>query len=132
MLAITGFHHVTVPTADALSSGDWYTRVFGFVGVLVEERENAVEAVLLEHPSGGVLYLRQAPRQAAALRGFGLVGLGVETCADLSRWADHLTGLGVRHHGVRRAHLGWALTLVGPDEILIQLHTRERLSGEDM
>jgi catechol 2,3-dioxygenase-like lactoylglutathione lyase family enzyme len=47
---LTGVHHVTVPTSDPLAASDWYVRVFDFAALLMEERENEVVAVLLQHP----------------------------------------------------------------------------------
>ena len=129
---IMGFHHVTIPTVNASSSSDWYVRVFGFATVLVAEEENGVVAVLLEHPSGVRLYLRQAPEQATALRGIGILGLAVPDRACLLQWAQHLTGLGVDHGNVHWAHLGWALTVVDLNGMRIQLHTRETVSSEDI
>ena len=32
--------------------------------------------------------------------------------------------------GVHQAHLGWAVTVTGPDLVRIQLHTEEGPSGE--
>jgi catechol 2,3-dioxygenase-like lactoylglutathione lyase family enzyme len=132
MPAIIGLHHITVPTTDPVDSGDWYARLFGFTSLLVEEREDEVVAVLLEHAAGARLYLRKAPDQVAALRGFTLLGLAVSNRAALLQWAEYLTELGVDHSGPHEAHLGWALTVSGPDGLRIQLHTREALSGEGM
>jgi glyoxylase I family protein len=105
---ITGLHHLSVPAADPLAASDWYATVFGFICVLIEEREDEVTAVLLEHPSGAQLLLRPTPgQQSAALSEFG------STVADrtaLLDWADHLTGLNIEHSTVHRADLGWALT----------------------
>jgi hypothetical protein len=36
----------------------------------------------------------------------------------------------VEHNGVHQAHLGWAVTVTGPDLVRIQLHTEEGPSGE--
>jgi catechol 2,3-dioxygenase-like lactoylglutathione lyase family enzyme len=88
---ILGFHHVTMPTADALRSGDWYARVFGFSTVLVIEEESCVVAVLLEHPSGVRLYLREAPDQVGAWRGLGLLGLAVPDRDSLVAWDKYLS-----------------------------------------
>jgi catechol 2,3-dioxygenase-like lactoylglutathione lyase family enzyme len=129
---ILGFHHVTMPTADALRSSDWYARVFGFSTVLVIEEESCVVAVLLEHPSGVRLYLRQAPDRVGAWRGLGLLGLAVPDRDSLVEWDKYLTELSVDHGGIHWAHLGWALTVVDSDGMRIQLHTREAVSSEDL
>ena len=57
---LTGVHHVTVPTNDPLAGTDWYVQVFGFSALLMEESENEVAAVLLQHPCGVRLLLRRA------------------------------------------------------------------------
>jgi len=57
MVQISGFHHVTLPTRDVELSGDWHERVFGFERVPIEEDEDQVRAVMLEHPEGMLLAL---------------------------------------------------------------------------
>jgi len=58
---IAGFHHVSLPATDAERSADWYERVFGFECVLVQEEEDRVKAVMLEHPAGMLLSVHQSP-----------------------------------------------------------------------
>lgn len=127
---LVGVHHVTVPTSDPLEASDWYVRVFDFAALLVEERENEVTAVLLQHPCGARLLLRRAAEPLAALRGYPMFGLSVANHDELLRWAEHLTTFDVEHSGVHQAHLGWAVTVTGPDLVRIQLHTDEGPSGE--
>ena len=49
---------------------DWYERVFGFDawqrGVLIEEEEDCVSMVMLEHPEGMPLCVHQSPDLASA------------------------------------------------------------------
>ena len=130
MPLLVGLHHVTVPASDPLAASDWYVRVFDFVALLVEERENEVSAVLLQHPCGARLMLRSSADPLAALRGYPLFSLSVANHDELLRWAGHLTTLDVEHNGVHQAHLGWAVTVTGPDLVHIQLHTEEGPSGE--
>ena len=127
---LVGVHHVTVPASDPLAASDWYVRVFDFAELLVEERENEVTAVLLEHPCGVRLLLRRADEPLTALHGYPLFGLSVANHEQLLRWVEHLTTLDVEHSGVHQAHLGWAVTVTGPDLVRIQLHTVEGPSGE--
>ena len=128
---LTGVHHVSVPTSDPLASSDWYVRVFGFATLLIEERESEVVAVLLQHPCGARLLLRHAAAPLAALAGYPLFGLTVASHTELLRWVEHLTTFDVEHSAVHQAHLGWAVTVTGPDQVRIQLHTDEGPSGED-
>ena len=127
---LVGLHHVTVPTSDPLAASDWYVRVFDFVALLVEEREDEVTAVLLQHVCGARLLLQSAAESLAVLRGYPLFSLSVANHDELLRWAEHLTTLDVEHNGVHQAHLGWAVTVTGPDLVRIQLHTEEGPSGE--
>ena len=127
---LVGVHHVTVPASDPLAASDWYVRVFDFAELLVEELENEVTAVLLEHPCGVRLLLRRADEPLTALRGYPLFGLSVANHEQLLRWVEHFTTFDVEHSGVHQAHLGWAVTVTGPDLVRIQLHTEEGPSGE--
>jgi hypothetical protein len=122
---------VSVPTSDPLASSDWFERVLDFATVLIEEHENDVVAMLLQHPCGARLLLRRAEVPPAALRGYPLFALGVASYSELLRWEEHLTTVGAEHSAVHPAHLGWAVTITGPDLILIQLRTDDGPSGED-
>jgi catechol 2,3-dioxygenase-like lactoylglutathione lyase family enzyme len=129
---ITGLHHVSLPAADVARSSDWYERVFGFVPILMEEDEDAVTMIVLEHQSGVLLCLRLAPGPipAGSTTGGAAVSFLVNSKDDLIAWQLRLTELGVEHSGPRNAHLGWALDIAGPDGLRVQLHTREELSAE--
>lgn len=130
MPLLVGIHHVTVPATDPLAASDWYVRVFDFVALLVEERENEVTAVLLQHPCGARLMLRCAAEPLAALCEHPLFGLSVANHDELLRWVEHLTALDAEHSGVHQGHLGWSVTVACPDLVRIQLHTEEGPSGE--
>lgn len=117
--------------SDPLACSDWYVRVFDFAPVLIEERESEVVAVLLQHPCGARLLLRHAAAPMAAISGYPLFGLSVANHAELLRWVEHFTTFDVEHSAVHEAHLGWAVTVTGPDLVRIQLHTDEGPSGED-
>ena len=127
---LTGIHHVVVPASDPMVSSDWYVQVFGFAAVVIEEQENEVVAVVLEHPCGARLVLRNAAELAVALRGYPLFGLAVASRAELLQWVDRLATLDVEHSAVHPVQLGWAVTVTGPDMVRIQLHTTEGPSGE--
>ena len=127
---MTGLDHVTVPTSDPLAGSDWYVRVFDFATLLIEERESEVVAVLLQHPCGARLLLRRAAAPLDALNGYPLFGLTVDSHTELLSWVEHFTTLDVEHSAVHQAHLGWAVTVTGPDLVRIQLHTDEGPSGD--
>jgi len=121
---------VTVPTSDPLAGSDWYVRVFDFATLLIEERESEVVAVLLQHPCGARLLLRRAAAPLDALNGYPLFGLTVDSYTELLSWVEHFTTLDVEHSAMHQAHLGWAVTVIGPDLVRIQLHTDEGPSGD--
>jgi catechol 2,3-dioxygenase-like lactoylglutathione lyase family enzyme len=60
MTQICGFHHVSLPASDLDRSSDCYEHVFGFERVLIEEDEDRITMVMLEHPEGMLLCLHQA------------------------------------------------------------------------
>lgn len=131
MPIVVGIHHVTLPVTDVLRSREWYETVFGFNVLVNEETETGLIGVTLEHPTGTLVYLRAAPQQAAALRGFALLSLATPSRAEMDRWTEHLTAVGATQHGPRAAHLGWVLDVVDPDGLLVQLRTTEEVSGDD-
>jgi glyoxylase I family protein len=131
---LVGLHHVSLPASDCVTSSDWYERVLGFSRILVEEEENAVTTVALQHQCDVLLYLRLDRR---CLEYFGrtahhgpALSFRVPSREDLDAWDQRLTGLGVEHSAPRQVHLGWAVDIAGPDGLLIQLHTLERLSTD--
>ena len=81
--AIVGLHHVRVPVSDVLVSRDWYIDVLGFDPMLVSEEETSVSGEALLHPSGLVVGLHIDPDAARALKGFCVLGLGVDTLAAM-------------------------------------------------
>jgi catechol 2,3-dioxygenase-like lactoylglutathione lyase family enzyme len=135
MAQIAGFHHVTLPARDLDRSGDWYERVFGFQRVLIEEDEDRVTMVLLEHPEGMLLCLHQPPDPSPARQGLdsavAVLSFRVASRADLVRWDGRLAELGAEHSSPRQAHLGWALDVIDPSGLRIQLHTYEAISADD-
>jgi catechol 2,3-dioxygenase-like lactoylglutathione lyase family enzyme len=131
---IVGLHHLSLPASDCMRSSDWYERVLGFARVLVEEEEDAVTTVALQHSCEVLLYLR-LDRQASKASNGGAhripaLSFSVGSRSDLEAWDEWLTTLGVDHSAACQVHLGWALDIAGPDGLLIQLHTRERLSAD--
>ncbi len=136
MPRISGYHHVSLPAADVLRTGDWYERVFGFARVLIEEDEDHVTAAMLEHPTGIILYLHHAPEQLAAWRGSvasaPVLGFRVSSYGELTSWEASLGVLSVEHSGLRQAHVGWALDVIDPDGLRIQLHTSESVTTDEI
>ena len=136
MTRICGFHHVSLPASDLDRSSDWYEHVFGFERVLIEEDEDRITMVMLKHPEGMLLCLHRSPDLSLAWHGLGsaaaVLGFRVASRADLMLWDERLAELGTQHSGPRQAHLGWALDVIDPSGLRIQLHTYEAISADDM
>ena len=135
MAQICGFHHVSLPASDLDRSSDWYERVFSFRRVLIEEDEDRVTMVMLEHPEGMLLCLHQSPDLGRAWHGLdsavAVLSFRVASRADLVAWDRRLAELQTEHSGPRQAHLGWALDVIDPSGLRIQLHTYETISADD-
>jgi len=135
MAQICGFHHVSLPASDLDRSGDWYERVFGFRRVLIEEDEDGVTMVMLEHPEGMLLCLHQSPGLGRTWHRLGnaiaVLSFRVASRADLVAWDKRLAELGAQHSSPRQAHLGWALDVIDPSGLRLQLHTYEAISADD-
>ena len=131
---ILGLHHLSLPASDCVLSSDWYERVLGFSRVLVEEEEDTVTTVALQHTCEVMLYLRLDRRGTNAMNSGACHGpflsFSVRSRRDLDDWSEWLTAQGVEHSAPREVHLGWAVDIEGPDDLLIQLHTHERLSAD--
>jgi catechol 2,3-dioxygenase-like lactoylglutathione lyase family enzyme len=131
---IVGLHHLSLPASDCVISSDWYERVLGFSRVLIEEEEDVVSTVAVQHDCDVLIYLRLDRRGIQAADGTAdhgpALSFRVPSRADLDSWDERLTTLGVEHSAPHEVHLGWAVDVAGPDGLLIQLHTRERLSAD--
>jgi glyoxylase I family protein len=135
MVQISGFHHVSLHAIDLERCGDWYERVFGFECLLIEEDEDRVTMIMLKHPEGMLLCLRRlpglSPTSLAPESATAMLSFRVASRADLVLWDERLAELGVAHSGPRQAHLGWALDVIDPSGLRIQLHTREAITVDD-
>jgi hypothetical protein len=60
-----------------------------------------------------------------------MLSFRVASRADLVRWDARLTELGAEHSSPRQAHLGWALDVIDPSGLRVQLHTFEAVSADD-
>jgi hypothetical protein len=68
---------------------------------------------------------------AGRIARISVVALDVASYTELLDWEEHLTTVDAEHSAVHAAHLGWAVTVTGPDLILIELRTDDGPSGED-
>lgn len=118
-----------MPAQDPQATADWYAQVMGFATVVIEEQADDVTLVVMHHrPSDVRLVVRHSPDHRPP--DFPLFSLRVGDKATLEEWDAYLAGLGVTHTAVHQAHLGWALTLTGPEGVRIQLHTDDAISGD--
>ena len=125
---IVGLHHVRVPVSDVLVSRDWYTDVLGFDPMLVSEEETSISGEALLHPSGLVVGLHTDPGAAAALKGFCVLGLGVD---NLPEWVDYLDRSDISHGPVELGPSGKHVCINDPDGLVVELHTLAQPSTED-
>jgi len=130
---ICGFHHLSLAATDLERTSDWYERVFGFKRILIEEAEDCVTMIVLDHPEGMLLHLFRPADLAPATQptdGAAVLSFRVASRDDLMAWAERLSDLEVSYSGPRQAHLGWALDIIDPSGIRIQLHTYEAISSD--
>lgn len=134
--AFTGVHHFSATVRDVEASTDWYQKVFGLERVPVtfphHDREETGYAVLLIDPKTGfaIGLHHNVGNQGEAFdecrTGLDHIGFNVADRAEMDRWAEHLTALGVEHSGVRDIKEPMQFsTLVfrDPDNIQLELFT---------
>jgi hypothetical protein len=82
----------------------------------------------LGHPNGGPrLALRLDPERSAGFADFDFFAIGVPSRAAIEQLAQHLTGLGEQHAGVRWGTVGWVLPqLHDPDGHEVRFYTTEQ------
>jgi len=131
---ITGLSHVQLLVSDVRVSSEWYTMALGLepyardfdIGYVALRHRGARMVVVLtapphsEHNGGGD---DQAPGiDTAAISGtVDHLAFAVPDGAALQSWADHLTEIGVDHHGVVLENGNPSLQLRDPDGIAIEL-----------
>ena len=110
------------------SSRDWYIDVLGFDPMLVSEDETSISGEALLHPSGLVVGLHTDPDAAGALKGFCVLGLGVD---NLSEWVAYLDRNDISHGPVEPGPRGMHVCISDPDGLVVELHTLAQPSTED-
>jgi catechol 2,3-dioxygenase-like lactoylglutathione lyase family enzyme len=109
--AITGIHHLSVTVSDVEASAEWYQKIFGLQRVPVTfphyEREETGYAVLLVDPRSGLAFgvhkntSNQGESFDECRTGLDHFGFNVSDRAEMERWAEHLSAVGVEHSGIR-------------------------------
>ncbi len=118
--------------SDVTASADWYGEVFGLQVLLVEEEENEVVGIVFSLGEGSPsVGLHHDPHRAAALAGFCVVAITVDSRTALSDWDSWLNQIDAVHSPMVQGVLGWYIDISGPDGLIVQLHTPEHPSVED-
>ena len=99
---ITGYHHMSLTVSDVERSEEWYSRVFGFQRVMVEQHHGGDGyAIVMSQPDVGLFlgldnHAQNSGEQFAEHRtGLDHLAIGVAQRSDLDDWAAHLDRLGV-------------------------------------
>jgi len=131
---ITGLSHVQLLVSDVRTSAEWYTVALGLEAYA---RDFDIGYVALRHHSARIVVVLTAPPHSEQNGDGDLHGPRVETTpisgtvdhlafavpdgAALQSWADHLTEIGIDHHGVVLENGNPSLQLRDPDGIAIEL-----------
>jgi glyoxylase I family protein len=131
---ITGLSHVQLLVSDIRASSDWYTVALGLEPYV---RDLDIGYVALRHRSARMVVVLTAPAHpgkngdsdrrdtdvgSAPISGtVDHLAFAVPDGAALQSWADHLTEIGVDHHGVVLENGNPSLQLRDPDGIAIEL-----------
>jgi catechol 2,3-dioxygenase-like lactoylglutathione lyase family enzyme len=123
--AVSGLHHLKLPSSNLDASLDWYRRVFGaqhFPQFDHIDDNGARYAVIIAVPGlSAPLELRWAPGAAVAMRGIDPIMLAVESTEAIEAWAQHFDSLGVEHSSVIQGGAGHLLVVADPDGIYIRI-----------
>jgi catechol 2,3-dioxygenase-like lactoylglutathione lyase family enzyme len=124
-MTIPAIGHVAVTVSDIEASKAWYTRVLGVEPVIDEDTGPFRHVV---YPVAGTLLgLHSFPDLHSTApfdeRSVGLdhISFGVESRADLEKWAARLEELSVPHGEINDAHYGSGLAFRDPDNIALEL-----------
>jgi catechol-2,3-dioxygenase len=120
----TGLSHLQLLVSDVEESAEWYRAALGLEGFV---EDLAVGYVALRHrPSKVVVVLtaRSGDGEPAPPAGRGPldhVAFAVQDGDTLGAWADHLTTIGIDHHGIVLEDGRPSLQLTDPDGTAIEL-----------
>jgi catechol 2,3-dioxygenase-like lactoylglutathione lyase family enzyme len=127
-VSLLGVHHVRLPVSSLTRSSEWYATVLGFECLVVEEDEDRVTGLVMQHPGGVMIGLHEDRDRAAALRGFAAIAFSVP---DVAAWSAHLDAIGIDYGPPEACHLGTAIRLADPDGIVVHLHSVEQPSADE-
>jgi catechol 2,3-dioxygenase-like lactoylglutathione lyase family enzyme len=128
MPTITGFHHISLTVSDAAKSEEFYTNVFGFVGVLdlPDEGGRGLKRVLAHPESRTILgFSVHGSNDGSPFTEFRMgldhLSFGVPSRAELDAWLARFDELGIEHSGVTTTPVGDLVTVRDPDNIQVEL-----------
>lgn len=130
--AIQGIHHITLVSADAARTVDFYTRVLGLR--LVKQTVNFDDPGSyhlyfgdeLGRPGSAVTFFEWpgAPKGAPGIGGTHHLALAVADRDGLLRWKRRLTDLGIRVNGPLDRHYFTSIYFNDPDGTILEIATR--------
>lgn len=118
--------HVALTVRDLATSVPWYEALLDAEPVLDEDTNPDMHHTVYLLGNGTLLGLHQHDRTAPAERfseyrvGLDHVAFGVESHADLEKWAARLDELQIEHGGVKDAHYGSGVSFRDPDGIALE------------
>jgi catechol 2,3-dioxygenase-like lactoylglutathione lyase family enzyme len=123
-VAVLGVHHVKLPVTDLCRSAAWYARTFGFVTRVEFVEHDLVRGLVLRHPAGFALALRdrRATDRQTDLAGFDPFALAYAGLAGLEAFAERCDRIGVAHSPIVETKIGWAMQVPDPDGILVRCY----------
>ncbi|MEQ3554344.1 VOC family protein [Pseudonocardia nematodicida] len=126
-MAFPGLQHVAITVSDLERSTAWYTALFGAGPVLDEDEEGGRFHHTVFALDGGMLFglhTHQGRESGETFdeqrTGLDHVGFACASHAELERWAQKLTDLGIAHEGVKKAHYGSGVSFRDPDNIALE------------
>lgn len=131
-MSILGLHHITIVSADAQRTVDFYTRVLGLR--LVKKTVNFDDPTSYHlyfgdetgKPGTAITFFewKHAPKGHPGIGGTHHVALQVADINGLLKWKRRLTDLGVRVEGPFDRHYFTSIYFRDPDGMILEIATR--------
>lgn len=126
-MSFPGLQHVVVTVSDLRRSTQWYGELFGSDPALDEDDAGGQFHHAVFALDGGMLFgihihhgHESGERFDEKRTGLDHVSFAVGSYAELQRWAQKLTDLGIEHDGIKNAHYGSGVSFRDPDNIALE------------
>ncbi len=126
-MAFPGLQHIALTVSDLERSTTWYAALFGADPVLDEDDEGGRFHHTVFALDGGTLvglHTHQGRESGERFdehrTGLDHIGFAVGSLAELERWEQKLTDLGIAHDGIKKAHYGSGVSFRDPDGIALE------------